>query len=166
MVGIVCKGEYGAKQVKFLTSLAEKRAGKSVGVCVCCARALRVACQLRRGWLIGDPGRTIGSKGLREYARLLIGGDCARHARPGIHFVGPSEHLSMAGLVTPSSHTRRYEQTGQTVKGRSLTALRTPLAIGVVVAVAAFLYGGQFAGDDTYIYMRYVGNLLAGNGFS
>src|SRR5258708_6202438 len=47
-------------------------------------------------------------------------------------------------------------------------ATQTLTALGVFISVLAIvlLYGGASSGDDTFIYMRYVHNALAGHGFT
>ena len=40
------------------------------------------------------------------------------------------------------------------------------LALFVGVALTCRWYGGSAAGDDTFIYLRYVGNALAGDGYT
>ena len=44
-------------------------------------------------------------------------------------------------------------------------ALTLAVPTGLAVFAAAWLYGGPSAGDDTFIYMRYVRNVLTGHGF-
>lgn len=48
----------------------------------------------------------------------------------------------------------------------SITQLIFGIALVVTITALCLLYGGHSAGDDTYIYMRYVGNALAGHGFT
>lgn len=48
----------------------------------------------------------------------------------------------------------------------SRAPVATSLAAGLLIAAAAYAYGGSAIGDDTFIYMRYVGHALAGSGFT
>jgi arabinofuranosyltransferase len=52
------------------------------------------------------------------------------------------------------------------VHRKRLRLVGAVLSYGLLVTMGALLYDGYSSGDDTFIYMRYVGNALAGKGFT